>query len=38
MKKILILITSLMISFGLIAQQAPEGGFTSLHVKAKNPT
>ena len=38
MKKLLILITSLMISFGLIAQQAPEGGFTSLHVKAQNPT
>ena len=38
MKKILTLITSLAISFGAIAQQAPEGGFTSLHVKAQNPT
>ena len=38
MKKILILITSLAISFGAIAQQASEGGFTSLHVKAQNPT
>ena len=38
MKKILILITSLAISFAATAQQAPEGSFTSFHVKAKNPT
>ena len=37
MKKILILITFVAISFGAIAQQAPEGSFTSFHVKAKNP-
>ena len=37
MKKILILITTLGISFGAIAQQVPEGSFTSFHVKAKNP-
>ena len=38
MKKILILVTSLAISFSVIAQQAPEGSFTSFHVKASNPT
>lgn len=37
MKKIFILITLFVISIGINAQQAPEGGFTSFHVKAKNP-